>query len=269
MYMRAIWSGTLSFGLVTIPVKLYSAVQPKELHFNLLHKEDLSPIRFAKVCKKDGREIPYENIVKGFEYENGDYIIMADEDFEKANIRETSTIEIIQFADEQEIDPIYFEKPYYLEPNKKTQKPYALLKQALEVSHKVGIAKYVIRSKEHLGAIRPQGDLMTLEQMRFHEEVRQPTDLLTPEKSVMNKKELDLALQLIKQLTTPFKPENIKDTYTNELRKIIDIKAAGKTPKPQGAAPEPIRVRDLMQVLRQSLEQEEKKKKKVRPRQKA
>lgn len=249
----------LSFGLVTIPVKLYSAVQPNELSFHLLHKADVSPIRFAKVCKQEGKEVPYEDIVKGYEIEDGEYVIMADDDFKKAHRRETSTIEIIQFARESEIDPIYCDKPYYLEPDKKAQKPYSLLIEALRQSKKVGIAKYVLRNKEHLAAIRPEGSIMLLEQLRFHEEIRSPAGLATLKKIELNKKEIVLALQLIEQLSSPFKASDFKDSYTDALREIIEAKAAGLIPKAKGTAPEPIRVRDLMQVLQKSLNKEKKK----------
>lgn len=258
--MRAVWSGTLSFGLVTIPVKLYSAVQPKELSFHLLHKKDFSPIRFAKVCRAEDSEVAYEDTIKGVEYQDGNYVVISDEDFKKANVTENSTIEIVQFTDEKEIDPIFFEKPFYLEPDKKTQKPYTLLLSALKKSKKVGVAKFVLRNKEHLGVIRPHGDLIVLEQMHFAEEIREPNGLQTANKTSLQKKEIDLALQLIDQLSTHFKPSNYKDTYTDQLKKIIKTKAKGQIPKPYGVAPAPIRVRDLMTTLRRSLEAEHGKK---------
>lgn len=178
--MRAIWSGSLSFGLVNIPVKLYSAIEPKALSFNFLHKDDLSPVRFARVCRRDGKELPFEDIVRGYEYEPGDYVVVADEDFKKANLRETSSIEIKNFAYESEIDPMMFEKPYFLEPEK-AKKPYALLRDALRKSKKVGIAKFVLRNKEHLAIIRPEDNLIVLEQLRFKEELRKPAGLKIPD----------------------------------------------------------------------------------------
>lgn len=253
--MRAIWSGSLSFGLVNIPVKLYSAVETKELKFNLLHKDDLSPVRYARVCRRDGKEIPYEDIVKGYEYEPGDFVVLADEDFKKANMKETSSIEIINFAQEKEIDPILFEKPYYLEPEK-SKKPYALLREALEKSKKVGVAKFVLRNKERLGIIRPEDNLIVLEQLRFKEEIRKPDGLKIPEANTSVKKELELALQLIDQLTVQFDPNQYKDTYTKELKDVIEAKAKGKTPRAKGKAPEPVKVHDLMAVLKKSLEKQ-------------
>lgn len=253
--MRAIWSGSLSFGLVNIPVKLYSAVEQKELSFNLLHKEDFSPIRFARVCRKDGKEIPYEDIVKGYEYEPGDFVVMDDEDFKKANIKETSSIEIVNFVAADDIDTLYFEKPYYLEPEK-NQKPYALLRAALKKTNKVGIAKFVLRSKEHLGAVRADQGMIVLQQLRFKHEIRQPDGLKIPGEAKVEKKEADLAIQLINQLTVKFDPDTYQDTYTDDLKKIIEAKAKGKTPKAKGAIPQPVKINDLMAILKKSLEKE-------------
>lgn len=252
--MRAIWSGSVSFGLVNIPVKLYSATNSKTLELDMLHKKDLSPIRYAKVCRKDGHEIPYEEIVKGYEYEDGDYIVLSNEDFEKANVRKTKTIDIVDFAKEQEIDPIFFEKPYYLEPEKGAAKAYILLREALKKSKKVGIAKFVIRNREHLGIVKPEGDILVLNQMRFQEEIRRP-ELKIPKEDV-SEKEISMALAFIDQLTEPFKPDEYKDTYMEELKKLIEEKSRGKTPKPKGALPKPTEVDDLMAALKKSLERE-------------
>jgi DNA end-binding protein Ku len=157
--MRAIWSGALSFGLVNIPVKLYSATAGMGLDLTMLHKKDISPIRYARICRADGKEIPYEDIVKGYEYQKGDYVILTDEDFKKASVEKTKAIEIESFVKESEIDPIYFEKPYYLEPEKGAQKAYALLRESLKKSKKIGLAKFVLRNREHLAAIRPKAKL--------------------------------------------------------------------------------------------------------------
>src|SRR4051812_45551132 len=150
--MRAMWSGTISFGLVNIPVQLYSAVQEEELSFHMLHKKDLSPIRFARVCREDGHEVPWEEIVKGYEVSKGNYVVMTEEDFKKVAVKRSNTIEILKFSDEKDIQPAYFERPYYLEPDKGADKAYALLSEALDKSKKVGIAKVVFRNKEHLAA---------------------------------------------------------------------------------------------------------------------
>lgn len=221
----------------------------------MLHKEDLSPIRFARVCRRDGKEIPFEDIVKGYEYESGDYVVLVDEDFKKANPKETSSIEIQNFVVEEEIDPLFFEKPYYLEPEK-SKKPYALLAEALKRSKKVGVAKFVLRNKEHLAVVRPENNLLVLEQLRFKEEIRKPEGLKLPDSKIAEGKEVELALQLIDQLTVKFNPDDYKDTYTAELKEVIEAKAKGRTVKPKGGVPEPVKVHDLMDVLKKSLERE-------------
>ncbi|MCL4354422.1 Ku protein [Patescibacteria group bacterium] len=252
--MRSIWSGSVSFGLVNIPIKLYSAVNAKNLDLDMLHKEDMGQIRYARICKKDGHEIPYEDIVKGYEYEEGDYVVLTQQDFEKANARKTNTVDIIDFASEDEINPIYFEKPYYLEPQKGSGKAYVLLREALKKSKKVGIAKFVIRNREHLGVVKPEGNILVLNQMRFQEEIRQP-ELKIPKEEVSHK-EIEMALSFIDQLTEPFKPEEYKDTYIKELKRVIKEKSQGKTPKTHGEAPKPTEVDDLMAALKASLEQQ-------------
>jgi DNA end-binding protein Ku len=256
--MRAIWSGALNFGLINIPIKLYSASEERELSFHYLHKADLSPVRFAKVCKQEEKEIPYEDIVKGYEYQAGEYVIMTDDDFKKANVQRTKMIEILDFVDEKEVDSMYFEKPYFLEPDKLAGKPYALLREALKRSKKIGIAKFVLRSKEHLAAVKPQGKVLLLNQMKFQEELRTPEKLSLPGAEKLNPRELEMALRLIDQLTTGFKPEEYKDTYTEELKEIIAEKAKGKRPKARGKEPQPTKVEDLMSMLKASLEKERK-----------
>jgi DNA end-binding protein Ku len=257
--MRAIWSGALGFGLVNIPVKLYSATEDHSLQFNFLHKKDLSPIRYAKVCKNDGKEITYDDVVRGYEYQKGDYIILDEEDFKRANARKTKSIDIVDFAKENEIDSIYFEKPYFLEPDKGAEKPYALLREAIKKSKKVGVARFVIRNREHLGVIKPFGKVIVLEQMRFKDEIRQPEGLKIPKKESLKPKELDMALALINQLSEPFKPEQYKDTYTEELKEVIKEKAHGKKPKKKGKEPQTTEVSELMEMLRASLQKQKQK----------
>lgn len=252
--MRAMWTGALSFGLVNIPVRLYSATGDGALKFKYLHKEDLSPIRYARVCRADGKEIPFDDIVRGYEYQKGDFVVLTDDDFKKANVRKTKTIDIHDFVDESEIESIYYDKPYYLEPDENAGKPYALLHQALQKSKKVGIAKFVIRNKEHLGAIKPVGGVVVLNQLRFESEIRKPTGLDLPDAKQADTREIDMALKLIDQLTAHFKPQQFKDTYTEELQRVIEAKAKGKTFKAKGAEPKPTAVKDLMSTLRASLE---------------
>jgi DNA end-binding protein Ku len=255
--MRAIWSGSVSFGLVNIPVKLYSASETEaKIDFNLLHEKDMSPIRYAKFCKLEGVEVPNEEIVKGYEYSKGEYVIMTDDDFKQALPATTQAIEITDFTAEIEIDDIYFEKPYYLEPDKGAAKPYALLREALRRSGKVGIARFVLRNREHLAAIKPSGDVLILDQLRYQSDIRKPDELNLPSSEQLQDRELDLALALVDKLTVPFNPEQYTDTHTAELRRVIEEKAAGRVPVAREEAPQPTNVVDLMSVLKRSLEQE-------------
>ena|SRR5690606_33228638 len=255
--MRTMWSGAVNFGLVNIPIKLYSASETQGLDFDMLHSKDLSPIRFARVCREDGKEVPWDEIVKGYQYRKGDYVVLTKEDFEKADPGRQDTIDILAFANVSEVDPIYFEKPYYLEPDKGAAKVYALLASALEESGKVAIAKYVFRNREHIGCLRPQDGLLVLLQMRFAAEVRSPQELKIPSGKDVTKSELKLAHQLIDQLTKPFDPEEYKDTYREELERIIEQKIHGETPK-AAKAPKKAEVKDLMAALKASLEKEKK-----------
>ena len=258
--MRAIWTGALSFGLVNIPVRLYSASEERGgLDLDMLHKKDLSPIRYARICKADGKEVPWEDIVKGYEYEKGDYVILTDEDFKKANVKKTKTIDIVDFAKEGDIDPIYYEKPYYLEPEKGAFKAYALLREAIKRSKKVGVAKFVIRNREHIGAIRVVGKALVLEQMRYKEDLREPEGLNLPAKDEgASKREIEMALNLIDQLTAGFDPKKFKDTYTEDLKEVIEQKAKGKRPKAKNVKKTaPTRTEhDIMAMLKKSLEKE-------------
>lgn len=257
--MRAIWTGALSFGLINIPIRLYSATATEEkLDFDMLHKKDLSPIRYARVCRADGKEIPYDEIVKGYEYQEGDYVVLTDEDFKKASPRKTKTIDILDFAKENEIDTIYYEKPYFLEPDKGAEKAYALLREALKKSKKVGVANFVLRNREHLAVIKPYGKAILLNQLRFKDELRKPEGLNLPDTAQAKNKEIDMALSLIKHLSEPFKPEEYKDTYKNELKKVIEAKAKGKKFKPKEKEPEATEVVDLVAMLKASLKKQQK-----------
>lgn len=252
--MRPIWSGALTFGLVNIPVKVYSATETEnQIDFDLLHKEDLSPIKYARVCKREGKEIPYEDIVKGYEYQTGDYVIITEEEFAKINIARTKTIEVVDFVDEKEIDSVYFEKPYYLEPDKIAVKSYTLLREALKKSNKVGIAKFVLRNREHLAVLKPHEKGIILEQIRFQDELRNLNNLKIPDEEVKSK-EIDIALALIDQLTEPFQPENFRDTYREELKEMIRKKVEGKPVRSKGQEPKATEVQDLMSILKKSLE---------------
>ena len=257
--MRAMWSGAVSFGLVNIPVRLYSATGGEtKLEFDLLHEKDKSPIRFARICKLEGEEVPYQELVKGFEYSDGEYVILTDEDFQKADVTKTRAIQIQDFVKEEEIDDIFFEKPYFLEPDKGAAKAYALLREALRQSGMVGIASFVLRNREHIAAIRPSGNVLMLDQLRYPSEIRKPEGLKLPEAAEIDQRELDLALALVNQLTDEWKPEKYHDTYTEELRRVIEEKAQGRIPVPKGEEPRPTEVVNLMDALKKSLEQREK-----------
>jgi DNA end-binding protein Ku len=252
--MRSIWSGSIGFGLVNIPIKLFSASQNHEgLDLDMLHKEDHSPIRYARICREDGEEVPYDDIVKGYEYKKGDYVVLTQEDIKKADAKKSKTIEIKQFADEDEIDSRYYEKPYYLEPDKGAERAYTLLRDALARSHKVALAKYAMRARDNMAVIKPIGNALVLVQMRFPADLRDAGDLKFPTEKA-KKEELEMALALIKQLDKPFIPEDWHDTYTEELEEIIKDKAKGHKPKKQGKEPQETKVKDLMDTLRASLE---------------
>ncbi|HSD63543.1 MAG TPA: Ku protein [Ignavibacteriaceae bacterium] len=256
--MRAIWSGLISFGLVNIPVKLYSGSESHSLELDMLRKDDLCPVKYARVCRSDGKEIPYEDIVKGYEYQEGDYVVLEKEDFEKANIIKKNAIDIQSFVNETEVDSIFYEKPYYLEPDKGGDKPYALLREALKKSKKVGVANFVMRNREHFAVLKPYGNLLLLNQLRYHDEIRETKSLNLPESKVVNNDELKMALSLINQTTSKFRPEKYKDTYIEDLKKIIEAKAKGKKPVTKGKAPKPSKVDDMMKLLKKSLEKNKK-----------
>ncbi|MBX4201996.1 Ku protein [Candidatus Saccharibacteria bacterium] len=251
--MRAIWSGSIGFGLVNIPVKLFSASRAHEgLDLDMLHKEDNSPIRYARICREDGEEVPFDEIVKGYEYKDGDYVVLTKEDIKKADVKKTKTIDIKQFADEEEIDSRYYEKPYYLEPDKGAERAYALLRDALEKSGKVALAQYAMRARDNMGAIKPIGHALVLNQMRFPADLRNPSELKFPTEKA-KAAELQMAIALIKQLDKPFIPEDWHDTYTEELEEIIEEKAKGHKTKQKGKEPKDTKVKDLMDTLKASL----------------
>src|SRR5690349_8096631 len=196
--MRAIWKGSISFRLVNIPISLYPATRREELKFNLLRKEDLSPIRYKRVAEADGKEMPWEDIVKGYEYEKGQYVVLEDEDFRRADVAATQTVDIMEFVPVEEIDPVLFDKPYYLEPDKRGAKAYALLRESLKRSGKVGIAKVVIKTRQHLAAVKPEDGALVLELMHFADELIEPGALQIPGETEIGAKELEMASELIK-----------------------------------------------------------------------
>jgi DNA end-binding protein Ku len=250
---RSIWSGTISFGLVNIPVKLQSAVQSEELPLHMLSKKDMAPIKYARIDTKTGKEVDWNDIVKGYEYAKGKFVVVEDEDFEKASPQKSKSIDIVQFVKAEEIDPIYFEKPYYILPAKGGEKTYRLLVKALEDAGTVGIAEFMLRNREHVCAIKPYKGLLMLDQMRYEEELKEVPSV---ESGRVAEKELQLAKKLIEQLTEQFNPAAFKDNYIASLKKVIKAKAAGKHIRIAEPEERTATVKDLMEVLKQSLDKD-------------
>ena len=257
--MRAIWKGHISFALVTIPISLFSATKRNELSFHYLHKKDLSPVSYKRFCDTENSEVPWEEITRGYEYEKDQYVEITDEDLDKADIELTKTIQIQEFVQENEIDPVYFDKPYYLEPQKGGERAYALMRDALAQSKKVGIAKVVLKSREHLAAVKSVGNMLTLQTMRFSHEIVDAGSLNLPAKAEISKKEMDLANTLIDSMSDKFDPSRYKDDYYDKVLGIIQMKVAGVTPQvPAPKGPGPAKVVDLMEILKQSLNETKK-----------
>ncbi len=258
---RSIWSGTISFGLVSVPVRMYSATESKELRFHFLDKRDLAPVGYDKVRRDTGEHVDSDEVVRGFEVEKGRYVPLEDEDLDRLDIELTKTIEICDFVDLDEIDPIYFRKAYYLLPEEGGEKPYRLLVRALEETGKVGIAKVVIRNKQHLAALRPWQGLLLLETMYYADEVRQPEHVDGDAK--LRKPEVEMAKSLVENLSEPFDPSKYDDTYRKELLELLRAKAKGK-PLPEPEHEEEAEVVDLMAALRESVERTQKQQKRRR-----
>ena len=256
---RPIWKGAISFGLVTIPVNLYSAIERREtLSFNLLHKKDHARIQNKRFCSEEGVEVPWSDVAKGYEYAKGQYVVVTDEDFEKARVPATQTFDIRAFVPAAEVADLYFDEPYYLEPNGKAGvKAYALLRDALKDTGRIGVGTVVLRQREHVAGVEPSGDALVLSLMRFAHEIRSPNALDLPKAGEgWTKKEMDLAHRLIETLADKWKPEEFRDTYTEVLRKTIEAKVEGKELElPADERPRP--VGNLMQALEQSLARKE------------
>ena len=256
--MAAIWKGTISFGLVSIPVELRSAVRGDRISFRMLHSEDLSPVKYERVCAEDGEPVPWSEIVKGYEYAKGKYVVLTDEDFERAALEGSRAIDILDFVKQEEIDPRYFETPYYLVPSKGGERPYALLREAMRRTGAVGIGKIIIRQKQNLAAVKVVGDALVLELMRFATELVDAKEFSFPTAEVVKPQELTMAEQLIANLAEPFSPDKYTDDYRANLMRIIKAKLKGKK-----ADLEPMQesehadeqVIDLMSRLRESLDQ--------------
>ena len=255
---RAIWKGSISFGLVNIPIALYPATRREELKFRLLRKTDLSPVNYKRVAEKDGKEVPWDQIVKGYEYEKGKYVVLQDEDFQRVDIEATQTVDIQDFVELDEIDPIFFYKPYYLEPQKGGDKAYALLRDALKDSKKVGMAKVVIKTREYLAGVKPEDGAIVLELMHFADELADTGKLHIPKKVEVGKREMTMAKSLIDSMSSKWNPEKYKDDYREALMEVIEAKveAGGKEIEEKPSkAPKPTKVIDLVSVLQKSLEE--------------
>jgi DNA end-binding protein Ku len=249
---RAIWTGSISFGLVNVPVRMYSAIAENDLRFHLIHEPDGGRIGYQKICKSEGEPVPDEEIVKGFEFEPDEFVVLEDEDFEAARTEGVKTIELSDFVPYDEIDPIYFERTYFLGPQEGGEKVYALLREAMEQTGLAALGKFVMRDRQHLGCLRVREGALTLEKMFFHDEIR-PLDEIAPGKVKVAKTELEMATALIEQFTGEFDPTKYDDTYREALCGVIRAKRKGKTvtaPEPE-TEEEPA---DLMAALRASVE---------------
>ena len=262
---RPIWKGIISFGLVNIPVVLYSAESTNEIDFDLLDRRDFSPVRYRRVNAKTGREVVWNNIIKGYQYEQGRYVALTDKDFKDANVEATQSIDISDFVDATEISPVYFEKPYHLAPLKNGQRAYELLRQVLDRTQKVAIAKIVIRTRQHLAALLPQGPQLVVVLLRFSHELRDPKQLAVPETisqgAKINVREVKMAEQLVESMVSKWEPAKYRDTYHEDLLKLIDKKIkSGKTKviEPVSKPTEvkrPGQVIDIMHLRQRSVEQ--------------
>lgn len=264
--MRSVWKGAISFGLVNIPVAVYPATREEKLSFKQLRKKDLSPIRYKKVAEVDEQEVSATDIVKGFEYEKGKWVVLEDKDFDAVEIVSTQSIEITDFVSVTAVNPKYFYKPYFLEAQRGGEKSYALLHRALVETERVGIAKVAIRSREYLAAIKADGLFIMLELMHFAHEIIEPDGLKTTAGAELSAKEIQMAKALIDSLTGEFEPEKYADRYQDALREMIDRKVqhlpAGKGAAPRPAAP----VMDLLAILQESINENADKRKKSTPR---
>lgn len=265
--MRAIWKGSISFSLINIPIALYPATRREELKFRLLRKSDLSPVNYKRVAEADGKEVPWDEIVKGYEYEKGRFVVLKDEDFQRADLEATQSVDIMDFVELEEIDPIFFDKPYYLEPEKRGEKAYGLLCEALKQSGKVGIAKVVIKTRQHLAAVKPERDLLVLELMHFAEEIIDTKELKIPAGAGIGAKELEMAKDLIAKMSDKWEPDKYEDDYRRVLLEVIQekVESGGKETPARGTAKKPTNVVDLVSVLQESLEHAQKSAAKRKP----
>jgi DNA end-binding protein Ku len=253
---RAMWKGSIAFGLVNIPIELYSAVRDHRPKFRLLHAKDESPVKYERICQRDGKAVAWEDLVKGYEYSKGHFVVLTKDDFKTAALEKTRTVDIMDFVDPKEIDERYFETPYYLQPGKGADRSYALLRDAIRDSGRVGIAKIILRDAQHLAAVEAIGDALVLTMMRFSDELADLSDYKFPRKADVRPAELKMARQLIDNLAAEWNPEKYTDEYTANLMRVINAKMKGRSPKliDERATPKQAEVVDLMARLRASLE---------------
>jgi len=261
---RAIWKGTISFGLVNVPVELFPASESHSLSFSMLDKRDFSPVGYKRYNKTTGKEVPWNDIVKGYEYEKDQYVVMSDEDFRRANVQQAKSVEISTFVDAKSIPPQYFETPYYLVPGERAQKVYALLRETMRSTNKVGVCQVVIRTTHHLAAVMPVGEALMMITLRYANELRKEKEFDFPPMSLkstgVTPKELDLAQKLIADMSGDFDPAEFEDTYNEDLLQRIEEKVKrGEThvltkPEAEGAEPRSAQVIDLMELLKRSID---------------
>jgi len=256
--MRSIWKGSISFGLVNIPVSLFPATKREELKFRLLRASDLSPVNYKRVAEADGKEVPWDQIVKGYEHEKGKYVVLKEEDFARVDIEATQTVDILNFVKIEEVDPLFFYKPYYLQVEKGGDKAYTLLHDALADSGKIGIARVVIKTRQHLAAVKPEKKGLMLELMHFASELIDDEEFKAPKAKAAGKAELQMAKQLINSMTSEWKPEAYTDEYHEALEKMIEEKVEHGEDEPKTVSKKkskPTNVIDLVSVLQQSIKQ--------------
>jgi DNA end-binding protein Ku len=252
---RAIWKGSIAFGLVNIPVELFTAVRNHRPKFRLLHAKDEAPVRYERVCQREGKPVAWDDLVKGYEYEKGQFVVLTKDDFKTAALEKTRTIDILDFVDPKEVDDRYFETPYYLTPGKGADRSYALLREAIRDSGRIGIGKIILRDAQHLAAIEVIGDALVLTMMRFADELVDLAEFRFPSAEGLRKAERSMAGQLVASLSAAWEPAKFTDEYLNNLMRLIDAKLKGRKPKleARGKA-QPADVVDLMARLRASLE---------------
>ena len=252
---RAMWKGSIAFGLVNIPIELYSAVRDHRPRFRLLHARDESPVSYERVCQREGKPVAWEDLVKGYEYEKGQFVVLSKEDFKTAALQKTKTIDILDFVDPAEVDDRYYETPYYLLPGKGADRAYALLREAVRESGKIGIAKIILRDAQHLASVETIGNALVLTMMRFADELADLGEFSFPATDGIRPAELKMAMQLIDSLAGSWQPEKYTDEYRENLMRVIDAKVKGKRPRLQEReTSQPAEVVDLMARLRASLE---------------